>query len=180
MNAMKLLGKRTTVIFVVAIFLVIATIFFLFKREKGNMLPPVPLHELPNLVFKNYEGQEVNLAAIRGRPLVINTWASWCPFCVAELPRLAALQKQYGDRILILEVNRGESAEIAKKYTEQSSFAKDLDFVLDPSDSLYTAIGGFSMPETIFVSKDGLILYHKRGPMDLLEMQRRVQDIFGL
>jgi hypothetical protein len=49
--------------------------------------------------------------------------------------------------------------------------------LLDPADSFYQSIGGFSMSETVFVDKDGFIREHKRGPMDVQEMRERIQKI---
>lgn len=50
-------------------------------------------------------------------------------------------------------------------------------FLLDPEDAYYRAIGGFAMPEILFVDRDGTIRSHKRGPMEREEFRRRVEDL---
>lgn len=129
----------------------------------------------PGFALQNYNGKTMRLADFAGRPLVINAWAAWCPFCVKELPALAAVQKEFVDKVVIIAINRQESLSTAKGYTDQHGLSNDLIFLLDPSDSFYQSIGGFSMPETIFVDKNGNIADHKRGPMDAQEMRERIR-----
>lgn len=132
-----------------------------------------------DFILKDYENREVKLSGFRGKSVLVNVWASWCPFCKGELVDFITLKKEFGD-VVIIAVNRAEALEVAKKYSDELDVTNDLIFLLDPSDSFYQSIGGFSMPETIFVDKEGFIKYHKRGPMELEEMRRRVQDAFSL
>jgi len=134
----------------------------------------------PSFTLKTYEGKEVKLSDFRGKPTIINVWASWCPFCTDELVDFVSLQKEFGDKITIIAINRGESLETAKQFSDRIGITNKFILLLDPSDSFYQAIGGFSMPETIFVDKNGFIKYHKRGPMILEEMRRRTEQTFGL
>ncbi len=130
----------------------------------------VELKSVPDLVFYDYEGKEVRLADTRGKFLVISSWASWCPLCMDEIPNFYKLQERFGDKLTVILVNRGEDIKVASGTLE----------VLDPSDSFYKAIKGFSIPETIFVDKEGFIVMHKRGPMNFEELKRRAEDAFGL
>jgi len=50
-------------------------------------------------------------------------------------------------------------------------------FLLDPKDTFYKSIGGFAMPETLFVNSDGTINFHKRGPMRAEEIRQRVSEL---
>lgn len=135
------------------------------------------LEKVPNFSLQDYEGKTVSLADFAGKSLVINSWATWCPFCIKELPDFATAQKEFGDRIMIIAINRQESLLTAKDYTDGQGTSKDLIFLLDPKDSFYKSIGGFSMPETIFVDKNGNIVEHKRGPVDINEIRQKIQKI---
>ena len=132
--------------------------------------------QLPDLTFTDYEGNSVALADFTGKPLVVNAWAAWCPFCVKELPDFALLQKEFPE-IVVIAIDRQESLNTAKSYTDDLGITEDLVFLLDRKDSFYRSIGGFSMPETIFVDKEGVIQNHKRGIMSLDEMKRQVEKI---
>lgn len=161
---------------------IIAVVFLLSsgvaKRQAANVVTEEDrLDKAPAFSLQNYEGEIVRLSDFEGQPLVINSWAAWCPFCVEELPAFAAAQKEFGDQVIIIAIDRAEPLETAKKYTDELDVTNDLVFLLDPDDSFYRSIGGFSMPETIFVDAAGNILQHKRGPMDLEEIRRRILEL---
>jgi len=132
---------------------------------------------VPELVLSDYEGDMVDLRTLVGRPLVINAWATWCPFCVDELPDFVVVKKEFGDQINWVAINRGELESTAQSYTDEIGISRELVFLLDPSDSFYQAIGGFSMPETLFIRADGTLSWHKRGPMGLEEIRQRVREM---
>lgn len=131
----------------------------------------------PNFSLQDYSGKTVNLANFAGKPVVVNSWASWCPFCREELPAFAAAQKEFGDKVVIIAIDRQESLPTAKGYTDAQGTSNSLIFLLDPSDSFYQSIGGFSMPETIFIDKNGNIVDHKRGSMDVNEIRQKINNI---
>ena len=133
----------------------------------------------PDFALQDYDGKTVRLTDFAGKPLVINSWAAWCPFCRKELVDFAAAQKEFGDDIAIIAIDRAESRETAKKYTDELGVT-NLIFLLDPSDSFYQSIGGFSMPETIFVDRDGNIAERKRGPMEIKEIREKIQKLLSL
>lgn len=135
------------------------------------------LDRAPDFSLQDYNGQTVRLADFSGTPLVINSWAAWCPFCRKELVDFVTVQKEFGDQVVFISIDRAESLKVAKKYTDELGVTDEMIFLLDPSDSFYRSISGFSMPETIFVDRDGLIRIHKRGPMDVSEIREKVQSI---
>jgi thiol-disulfide isomerase/thioredoxin len=131
----------------------------------------------PDFHLQDYSGKTVNLSDFAGKPLVVNSWAAWCPFCREELKDFSAVQKELGDTVVIIAIDRAESLQTAKSYSDALGVTQDLVFLLDPGDSFYKTIGGFSMPETIFVNKEGNIVDHKRGPMKQDEIRQRIQKI---
>ena len=133
--------------------------------------------KVSDLALQDYNGRTINLTDFAGKPLVINSWAAWCPFCRKELPDFATAQKEFGDKIVIIAIDRAETKETAKKYSDELGVSDELIFLLDPQDSFYRAIGGFSMPETIFTDGNGNVIIHKRGPMDLQEIREKIQQI---
>lgn len=138
------------------------------------------LDKAPSFVFKNYAGEDVSSESFLGKPHILNSWAIWCPFCVKELTDFAQLQEEFGDAITVVSINRAESLSRAKSYTDDLGATDKMTFLMDPGDKFYKAMGGFSMPETLFVNAEGEIVRHKRGFMNLAEMQQAVADLFGL
>ncbi len=168
---------RFTIVVLIAVFLLGILFFFSSNVSAPTDVKP---RQAPEVSFLDYSGREVKLADFRGKATIINSWASWCPFCKEELRNLAIIQKEFEDKITIVAINRAEPLEIAKSYADSLGLTEKVVFLLDPADSFYRSMGGFSMPETIFVDKDGFIRDHKRGPMGPEEMRRRVEDAFSL
>ena len=133
--------------------------------------------ELGSVALETLDGETVMLDQYAGRPLVLNSWATWCPFCKDELPAFAAIQREYQGEVLFIAINRGESNTQARRYIDASELEVHLLFLQDPRDDFYDAIGGFSMPETLFINEDGMLVEHKRGPLDEAQTRERVEQI---
>ena len=151
--------------------------FVLFQQSPPPSGDGSESRMVPDLSFEDYNGNTVSLRGFIGTPIVVNSWAVWCPFCVKELADFVEVKKEFGDQIVIISIDRAESLELAKGFTDDLGVTNDLLFLLDPEDSFYRAIGGFSMPETIFVDSNGVIVFHKRGPMDADEIRERLGAI---
>ncbi len=137
---------------------------------------PRRAQDIGHVALVTRTGETVELGTvIAGRPAVINAWASWCPFCTKELPDLVALQKELGDAVVVIGVNRNEDREDAEAYLRSINAEEGLIYLYDPFDFLYQTIGGYVMPETIFVTADGYVAAHVRGPLSPEEMRHHVQ-----
>lgn len=147
---------------------------YLARRRAGTEVP-VGITPAPAFSLKDYEGQTRTLEEFKGTPLVINSWAAWCPFCRNELPDFARVQREFAGKVIFIAIDRAESREVAKRYSDELGVTQDLVFLLDPEDSFYRALGGFSMPETIFVDASGNIRFHKRGPLTFDQARERVE-----
>lgn len=170
--------KRYFIIGILAIIVIGSAIFLAPERNGGSADDAMSdFNTFAEASLVDYEGSEIPLERFRGRPLVINSWAVWCPFCREELPDFAELQKEFGDKITVIAIDRQESLAKAKSYTDELGITDNMLFLLDPQDAFYKSIGGFSMPETIFVNSDGDIVVHKRGPMELEEMREHTNKI---
>lgn len=133
--------------------------------------------QVPDLLLHALDGRGVRLHDVRGTPLVVNSWAAWCLFCEKELLDLAAVQQEYGDRVRFIAIDRGEDRATVQEYLERLGLSDDLLVLLDPDDAFYRSIGGFSMPETLFVRADGTLQFHKRGVMTREEIQARTAEL---
>lgn len=135
--------------------------------------------KVPQFTLSDYDGNQVSVNDFPGKILVINSWAAWCPFCVDELPAFRDLQELFANDIVVIAIDRQESLSTAQNYTDSAGISDAYIFLLDPDDSFYRSIGGFSMPETLFVDTEGNIRVHKRGPMKLKEMVDKVNSILN-
>ena len=114
--------------------------------------------------YTDLDGNTVDLNAFAGKPLVINSWATWMPFSKDELLELGVAQEKYGDTVKIIAINRMEDRAVVRSYLStyginQSSIL----FLIDPADTFYKSVGGYAMPETAIYAFDGTIISHTRG-----------------
>ena len=166
---------------------IIVILFIIFGVQLGGSNEPKnPSQEpegtqygtAPRFSLEDYNGNIISLSDSDGKIRIINAWATWCPFCVNELPDFAVLQEQFPD-IEVIAINRREASNDAKAFTDDLDLSDAFTFLLDPSDSFYQSIGGFAMPETLFVDEEGFIRVHKRGFMTLEEMVMHVESIIN-
>lgn len=137
-----------------------------------------PLRSLPPVTVLDEAGGSVSLVdLVADRPAMIALWASWCPFCKDEFLKLKAMKEEFGDALTVVAVNRGESADAVAKSGAASELGARVVVVRDVDDALYVAVGGFSMPEMIFVDKDGKITRQWRGPIREEELRRHIEDL---
>ena len=116
--------------------------------------------------YTDLNGNLVDLASFKGTPLVVNSWATWIPFSQQELPLLISIQKEYGDTVKVLAVNRMEYVGTVRAFLSIYAIPEEMTFLLDPGDTFYKAIGGTAMPETVFYDAYGNKVGHVKGVLD--------------
>lgn len=156
---------------------ILLAVIFGLTKDAGVESGASDLDRLSQITLTDYDGNTKSLGDFSGKMLVINSWAVWCPFCVKELPDFALLQKAFPDEITVIAVDRAESFEKVRGFTDDLGISKDMIFLMDKKDDFYKTIGGFSMPETVFIDRDGVIVFHKRGPMTFEEMEEQVEKL---
>ena len=111
---------------------------------------------LPEISFNTSEGLRQGPSAFRGRALLINLWATWCPPCVAEMPaldRTAAALADEGFVVLPLSSDRGGAAQVQAFYTRTG--VTHLPVLLDPRGVAARVLGTRGLPTTIIVNRAG-------------------------
>jgi len=168
---------RWAVLVAVIIFDIAVAVYLFSDRSAEQQSPEMHLSEIAgDLLLIDYGSYKADLSVFQNQPMVINSWASWCSFCKEELPAFVEVQKEFG-QVRFIAINRQESIETAKHYTDELGVTDGLIFLIDTPDSFYKAIGGFTMPETIFVDRAGTVVFHKRGHMTVDEIREQTQKI---
>ena len=90
---------------------------------------------------------------------------------------VTATAKYSSDDITIIAINRSESVNTAKRFSDELNINDKVIFLVDFKDKFYKKIGGFSMPETLFMDKDLNILEHKRGAMSEGEIKEKIAKL---
>jgi thiol-disulfide isomerase/thioredoxin len=125
-------------------------------------------------------GRSVDLADLRGTPMVLNVWAAWCANCDREMPLFAAAMAQAGDRVRFFGVHY----KAAEKYGEQSAadFGVPFPSVHDEDgDKVARALRATAPPQTLFVTADGRIAGREVGEIrSQQELDRLVEHYLGV
>lgn len=126
------------------------------KIRKGNAAP--------DFSVKMTDGTEISLSDLRGKPVLLHFWATWCPPCVRELPHIANIAADRSDDITVLAVSVGEDKETVREYID----SKDGDFAsfvsgYDDDGSVSVLYTVTAIPYSIFISPDGIITEVQAG-----------------
>jgi len=108
----------------------------------------------PDFELESLDGSTIKLSeVIKDKNVILNFWATWCGFCVVEMPDLEKLQEAHADDLLVLTVNVGETKEKVQKFVEENNLS--LTVVLDEEMKVNNNYGVRSYPTTIAVNKKG-------------------------
>lgn len=136
-----------------------------------------PARTLPPMAFSALtSGKSLSLEQIaRGRPVVLNLWASWCGPCRQEMPGLAAAQQHEKD-IVFLFVNQGESGESVHTYLAQQNLPLQ-EVLLDPGSTLGPAVGSTGLPTTLFYDRQGRQVDAHFGVLNPAALESRLRSL---
>jgi cytochrome c biogenesis protein CcmG/thiol:disulfide interchange protein DsbE len=124
---------------------------------------PLLGHALPDLVLDDLDGRTVRVADLRGRPLIVNIWASWCVPCRDEFPLLVGAYGAYRDQgLAVLGIVRRDDPGSARRFAAQQGATWPM--LLDPDESAYRALIGIGVPQTYFVDAEGIVRWVNLGP----------------
>jgi thiol-disulfide isomerase/thioredoxin len=119
----------------------------------------------PTATFTGPEDAPVTLAAFRGKPLLVNLWATWCAPCVAEMPTLDALAAKSGERMAVIAVAQDlQGAEVVDPWFQKAGL-KALQPYLDPENGLLDAANS-ALPTSIFYDAEGREIWRVVGAID--------------
>jgi thiol-disulfide isomerase/thioredoxin len=127
----------------------------------------------PDFEISTPNGQRLRLSDLRGRPVLINFWATWCGSCLSEMPAIKGLQEDRGpEAFTVLAINAGEPPAAAQEFIDflDAPFLYGLDVDLRVTD----AYGVYGLPLSAFVDSTGVIRAVYRGHADAALLARFV------
>ncbi len=126
----------------------------------------------PELVVRTFDGSTVSLSTLRGHPVVLNFWASWCAPCRQEDPALQAAARAHAGSVTFVGIAFRDSGPAARQYESAARHPYPVGEAVagDPA-----AFGVSAPPETVFVDAGGLIAARFAGPLDDQVLSRYLQ-----
>jgi len=130
---------------------------------------------LPSLSLVALDAQTHVLDQFKGKPVVINLWASWCPPCRREMPVLLQAQRD-NPAIRFLWINQGESPEVVQRFSAQHGLPADA-VLLDIQGRLGQMLGRSSLPTTLFYNAQGQLADLRTGEVSAGSLGQHLQRI---
>jgi peroxiredoxin len=120
----------------------------------------------PEFTVKDSE-RSVALRDLRGKVVVLNFWATWCPPCVEEMPSLVAMQAKMKDRVTVFAVSTDGNERAYRRFVKDQG----LNFITvrDPEQMSNTLYGTFAYPETYIIDANGILRRKFVGPVDWMK-----------
>lgn len=130
----------------------------------------------PDFSVYDEDGALVKLSDMKGTPVVVNFWASWCPPCKAELPDFDEACKEYDGEVVFMMVNMTDGVRETK--AEALSYLEDTDFTFpvyfDTDLSAAYTYGVSSIPMTLFVNAEGELVTYAMGKIDSATLEKAI------
>ncbi|MEM7194495.1 MAG: TlpA disulfide reductase family protein [Pseudomonadota bacterium] len=123
--------------------------------------------KLPDFELADMNDESFNSADYRGKVLMVNFWATWCPPCIEEIPSMQALKDHLKDQPFeLLAINMGESADAVRKFAETLETPINFPLLVDETLGVVGDWRVRGLPTTIIVDKTGKVAFFTRGPRD--------------
>lgn len=131
----------------------------------------------PSFTLADLAGRHVALADYRGRPVVINFWATWCVPCRKEMPDLEAAARRHREHgLVILAVNVYEGPEVVQAFMDELRL-RELVPLLDTDAAVVARYQVIALPTTYFVDRQGQIRDVHLGPLDATSLEQKLARI---
>lgn len=148
-----------------------------FWTDPRAIPSPLVRKAAPSFRLAIYDGDPLSLEGLKGKPVVLNFWASWCyPACYEEAPVLEATWRKYKDQGLMVV-----GVDIQDKEANAREFMRRFDFTFpngpDPGSKISIDYGVYGVPETFFIDRQGRIKHKHVGALTPEVMEEQVRAI---
>ncbi len=135
-------------------------------------------YSAPDFTVLDYDGKQVKLSDFKGKPIVVNFWATWCFYCKEEMPDFNEAFKKYPDvEFLMINATDGykETIDSAKKYVEDEKF--DFNVYFDTESEAVNAYYVNGFPATYFIDENGNLVTYANGMLDFESLEKGIELI---
>jgi thiol-disulfide isomerase/thioredoxin len=133
------------------------------KIKLGEFIPVTPPQPAPEVAFTDADGKPASFADFKGKPAVVNLWATWCRPCLEEMPSLDRLQARFAGRLAVAAVSEDRGgAQLVNPFVAGLKL-KDLTIYLDPKSDLGHAFQVRGLPTSIVIDAAGRVVGRVEG-----------------
>ncbi len=149
------------------------------ESQKENQTSQQENEPAPDFTVYDKNNKEVNLSDFRGKPTIVNFWASWCGPCKMEMPDFEEKNRALGDKINFLMVNMTdgsrETVKIASDFIKKEGYTFPVYY--DIKSNAAIAYSVYSLPTTYFIDADGYVVAQSTGAIDGETLQKGIDMI---
>jgi cytochrome c biogenesis protein CcmG, thiol:disulfide interchange protein DsbE len=132
----------------------------------------------PAFALADLDGRPLRLADLRGRPVIVNFWASWCGPCVEEFPLLQrALDDHRAIGLTVVGIVVRDNSEAARGFMARMGARWPV--AMDPGEDVARRFGIYAPPETFFISPEGVVVGRQIGQLSAADLDRQLATIMG-
>jgi cytochrome c biogenesis protein CcmG, thiol:disulfide interchange protein DsbE len=143
----------------------------------GALLPaPAVGHPAPDFTLTTAAGETFRLSDLRGTPVVLNFWATWCPPCRSEMPELQAASQRLAGQVTIVGVDQAETPAQVQAFATQ--FGITYPIPLDQNADASRLYRVRSLPTTFFIDRFGIIRQMQIGPVTEATLAQLLKTIY--
>jgi len=169
------LNKKNTFI-LIFLLLILFGLLYLYGKNKYPKQEDVGSNlgqYAPNFETEYLNGDKFVLYDLRGKPVILNFWATWCPPCVREMPDLQRFYDQNKDNIELVGVNLQEDKKTIEKFIKKINVTFPI--VLDKDGEIERNYNLLLKPSTYFIDENGIIVDKKIGELSREDLEERTK-----
>ena len=131
-----------------------------------------------DVILETLDGGSINTADYRGKIIILNIWATWCPPCRAELPDFNRIATDYKDDAIIIAAHTTSEKHSAPSYVQTNFPDTDIIFAYDTArNDAFLAAGGInSIPQTVIIDQNGVIICVHTGMMSYTSLAQIIEE----
>ncbi len=176
----KLIAMTKYVPYILAGILLFMVIFFGLRHKEEDVLlssykqPPIE-QSLPDFTFKTIDGRDLRISELRGKVVLVNFWATWCPPCKEEMPIFEREYKRCKDKgFEVLAVNMDSSEFSLEKFLKENRYSFT---IVRPSGDLEKELKLMGFPTSYLLDKDGKVYRIRLGVYK--ELEKDLKELLG-
>ena len=179
-------GVLTAILAVLAVAGILMSLVVLLQPRSGPAALPVNLpgaapaptrgRLAPDFTLPTLSGSPITLSALRGQPIIVNFWATWCPPCRTEMPDLQAVWREHrAEGAVIIGVDLGEAPSTVSSFITRVEV--DYPIALDIDERVGASYGVGALPATYFIDRQGVVRDTYSGGMNKRIMASKLAAI---
>ena len=145
----------------------------------GVILEPAPVagHPAPNFELQSLDGEVISLAEFKGKPVLVNFWATWCGPCRAEMPEFQEAAVDNADDLVVIGVNNtaADTPELVADFVDELGITFLI--LLDEDGAIAQTYQVRGLPMTVFIDRDGMVNEVFTGPINKAYIESKIPEL---